>query len=68
MCQAGLMWERWKEKKQEEQAARWIDSVTVAMSAMLEELKNRGRDRSPWIKSMYVVVKTRQQLEDTRTT
>lgn len=41
VSEAALMWERWKEKKQDDQAARWSDSVTVAMSATLEELKNR---------------------------
>lgn len=33
--------------------SKWIESVKVAMSAQLEELKDQARDRSSWRKCIY---------------
>ncbi|XP_053164877.1 uncharacterized protein LOC128350479 [Hemicordylus capensis] len=46
-------------------AARWMDSITKAVSAPLRDLKGQVEDRSSWRESIYVVAKRQNRLDGT---
>lgn len=54
-----------KEKKRTSRnTARWMDSITAAMSTQLEYLKDQDGDKSSLRKSMYVDLKSQHWFDD----